>query len=217
MPSSELETPFADRREAGRLLALELEAMAGQPRLAVLGIPRGGVPVAFEIARALGAPLDVLIVRKLGLPEQPELAMGAIASGGARVLNPDVTRYASPEVVEAVTAVERAELERREQAYRGGGPGVHLAGRPVVLVDDGLATGASMKVAIAALRERAPDSITVAVPVAPTSTAAEVEAMVERFTCLVRSDVFFGVGQWYRDFSPTSDDEVRALLAEAAL
>ena len=216
MARTDLGVPFADRREAGRRLAAELADVAGTARLAVLGIPRGGVPVAFEIARALAAPLDVLIVRKLGLPEQPELAMGAIASGGVRILNPEVTRHVSAEVLESVAAAEAAELERRERAYRGGRPALDLAGRPLVLVDDGLATGASMKAAIAALRRRSVTSITVAVPVAPASTATEVEGMVDRLTCLVRSDVFFGVGQWYQDFSPTSDEEVRSLLAEAA-
>jgi putative phosphoribosyl transferase len=207
---------FSDRREAGRYLGRALAELAEHDRLLVLAIPRGGVPVGYEVATALGAPLDVITVRKLGHPEQPELAMGAIASGGVRVLNPDVTLGVSQLAIERVTERERRELERRERAYRGDRPPEDPAGRVVVLVDDGLATGASMRAAIAALRQRGPARIIAAVPVAPPSAATQMRLLADRFVCLILSEIFLGVGEWYEDFSPTTDDEVRDLLAEAA-
>lgn len=207
---------FGDRREAGRYLGRALVEQVKDDELLVLAIPRGGVPVGYEVAIALGAPLDVIIVRKLGHPEQPELAMGAIASGGVRVFNRDVTIGIPRWAIEQVTARERKELERRERAYRGDRPPEDPAGRVVVLVDDGVATGASMRAAIAALRQRRPARIIAAVPVASPSAAAEMRLLADQFVCLIVSEIFFGVGEWYEDFSPTSDDEVRDLLAEAS-
>jgi putative phosphoribosyl transferase len=209
---------FRDRRDAGRRLAERLRDYRGRPDVLVLALPRGGVPVGFEIARALEAPLDVLIVRKLGLPGHEELAMGAIASGGVRVLNPEVVRpLRIPEqLIESVAARERLELERREQLYRGGRSGYDPAGRRVMLVDDGLATGATMKAGIAALRQRRPAEIVVAVPVAPASTCGEMASLADRVVCLLQPELFGGVGEWYQDFRQTSDAEVSSLLAAAA-
>src|SRR5204863_4216151 len=204
--------------EADRLLAKKLVKYAGRDDVIVLGLPRGGVPVASEVALRLGAPLDVLIVRKLGVPRFEELAVGAIASGGVRVLNEDVMR-ALPnvdEVIELVTAKETAELERREQSYRDGRPAPELRDRVVILVDDGLATGATMRAAVAALRQRGVAKIVVAAPVGAPDTCRELEQEADETICAITPEFFQAVGQYYEDFSQTSDEEVRELLARAA-
>ncbi len=209
---------FRDRREAGRLLAEKLAPYAGRSDLVVLALPRGGVPVGYEIARALGAPLDVFVVRKLGVPGQEELAMGAIASGGVRVLNEDVVAYLGipPEVVDAVTLRELRELERRERLYRGSASPLRVAGRTVIVVDDGLATGASMRAAVAALQRLRPKEIIVAVPVAAPATCESFRReMGVECVAVMMPEPFDGVGRWYEDFSQMSDDEVRALLDAA--
>src|SRR5712692_6674454 len=210
--------PFRDRRAAGRQLATRLRAYASRPDVLVLGLPRGGVPVAYEVAQALGVPLDVFIVRKLGVPGFEELAVGAIASGGVRVLNEDVLRALpnAGEIVEAVTARETAELERREQSYRNGRPAPELRGRTAILVDDGLATGATMRAAVKALRQRGAAKIVVAVPVGPLDTCREFEDEADEVICASAPEFFQAVGQYYEDFSQTSDEEVRELLARAA-
>jgi predicted phosphoribosyltransferase len=213
-----MEYAFRNRAEAGRLLAEKLAKYAGRDDVIVLGLPRGGAPVAFEVARRLGAPLDVFIVRKLGVPGFEELAAGAIASGGVRVLNPDVMRaipYAE-EAIEAVTAKETAELERREQIYREGRPAPELRDRIVILVDDGLATGATMRAAVKALRGRDAAKIVVAVPVGPPDTCRELEQEADETVCLSTPVFFQAVGQYYEDFSQTSDEDVRELLSSAA-
>src|SRR5213592_3498859 len=213
-----MERAFPNRIEAGRLLAEKLEKYADRDDVIVLGLPRGGVPVASEVAKRLRAPLDVFIVRKLGVPGFEELAAGAIASGGVRVLNEDVMRaipYAD-EAIEAVTAKETAELERREQIYREGRPPPELRDRVVILVDDGLATGATMRAAVKALRERVVATIVVAVPVAPPDTCHEVEQLADETICLSTPPFFQAVGQYYEDFSQTTDDEVRELLTRSA-
>ena len=183
----------------------------------VLALPRGGVPVAFAVARELDVPLDVFVVRKLGVPGQPELAFGAIASGGAAVMNDDVVSSLrlTPQAMFAVREVERAELARREEMYRAGRGPLEVRGRHAVLVDDGLATGASMRAAVKALKALSPASVTVAVPVAPPETVAALAAEVDDVVCPLQPREFYGVGQWYADFSQTTDDEVRALLARA--
>ena len=205
---------FADRRDAGRHLARELAAWAGRDDVVVLGLPRGGVPVAWEVARALGAPLDVFVVRKLGTPGHRELAMGAIASGGVRVLNDDVIRMygLSPQEIEAVAAEEQRELERRELAYRDGKPPLSLADAVVVLVDDGLATGSTMKAAVQAVRVHRPGRIIVAVPVGAGETCAGLRQMADEVICARTPEPFSAVGLWYRDFDQTTDEEVRTLL-----
>jgi putative phosphoribosyl transferase len=209
---------FADRVEAGRLLAEQLASYVRRPDVIVLALPRGGVPVAYEIAVRLDVPLDIFLVRKLGAPGQPELAMGAIATGGARVLNDEVIRYlaVSPDVIEAVARAEQIELERREHAYRGDRPTPDLQGRIVILVDDGLATGSSMRAAIAAVRAQAPARTVVAVPVAARETFEELKREVEEVVCLRMPEPFAAVGLWYDDFSQTGDEEVRELLQRAA-
>jgi putative phosphoribosyl transferase len=209
---------FADRVEAGRLLAEQLRSYAGQPDAIVLALPRGGLPVAYEIATRLHLPLDIFLVRKLGAPGQPELAMGAIATGGARVLNEDVIRYLSvpPEVIDAVAYAEQIELDRREQAYRGERPTPDLRGKQVILVDDGLATGSSMRAAIGTVRTQSPARIVVAVPVAARETCDELKREVEELVCLRTPEPFSAVGLWYEDFSQTSDEEVRDLLQRAS-
>ena len=211
MPRSDI---FRDRTEAGRQLADELLHYGGRKDTIVLALPRGGVPVAAEVARRLALPLDVFIVRKLGVPGHEELAMGAIASGGVRVLNYDVLNAlnAPSEVVEAVTAAEREELLRREQQYRRNRPPPDLRGRSVILIDDGLATGATMRAAVAAPRQQGAARIIVAVPVGAASTCRELKEEVDEAICLIASDTFIGVGQYYEDFSQTSDEEVRELL-----
>lgn len=208
---------FHDRNEAGQLLAQRLLHYANRPVVLVLGLPRGGVPVAYEVARALHAPLDVMLVRKLGVPGQEELAMGAIASGGKRVVNEEVVLGLGipPQVIEAVTAQEQRELARRERRYRGNRPPLDIHGRTVILVDDGLATGATMRAAIAALRQQQPARVVVAVPVAPPSVCQELRAVADEVVCLLAPEPFFGVGAWYDDFSPTTDEEVRRLLKRA--
>ncbi|HEV8485283.1 MAG TPA: phosphoribosyltransferase [Blastocatellia bacterium] len=208
---------FTNRAEAGRVLAGRLKAYAHQTDVLVLALPRGGVPVAFEVAEALDAPLDVFLVRKLGTPGHSELAMGAIASGGVRVLNPMVVEYlAIPDrVIDRVTADEQKELERRERAYRDDRPPIAALGRAIILVDDGLATGATMRAAVAALKQQHPARIVVAVPVAPVSTCEELGQEVDEVVCPLSPQQFDGVGRWYEDFSQTTDDEVRALLEQS--
>ena len=209
---------FRDRREAGRVLAGLLARHRDRPGVIVLGLPRGGVPVAYEVATALGAPLDVFLVRKLGVPGHEEVAMGAIAYGGALVLNEDVVRGLGvrPEVVQRVAEREGRELLRREQAYREGRPAPELAGRTVIVVDDGLATGASMRAAIQALRRLRPTRIVVAVPAAPESTCRELEALVDEVVCATTPTPFLAVGESYWDFTQTTDEEVRDLLRAAS-
>jgi putative phosphoribosyl transferase len=208
---------FRDRREAGRALALELQRYAWRPDVIILALPRGGVPVGYEIAQALHVPLDVLIVRKLGVPGYEELAMGAIASGGIRVLHETVIQELglSAAVIDQVSREEELELLRREQAYRGHRPPRPLEGLTVVLVDDGLATGSTMRAAIAAVRQRQAAQVIVAVPVAAEETCQELRHQADAVYCTVTPAPFFGVGQWYEQFGQTSDDEVRELLHRA--
>ncbi|MSO84130.1 MAG: phosphoribosyltransferase [Acidobacteria bacterium] len=208
---------FVNRREGGRVLADRLRAYAGREDVLVLGLPRGGVPVAYEVARSLGAALDVFVVRKLGVPQQPELAMGAIASGGVRVLNDDVVRsYRIPlEAIEAVALGEERELARRERAYRNGRPAVPIEGQVVLLVDDGLATGSTMRAAIAAIRRLHPSRVIVAVPVGARETCQALRALADEVVCVNMPAAFSAVGVWYADFSQTTDDEVTGLLQDA--
>jgi predicted phosphoribosyltransferase len=207
--------PFRDRSEAGRLLASKLAAYGNHPDVLVLALPRGGVPVAYEVARALGAPLDVFLVRNLGVPGHEELAMGAVATGGVRVLNDQVVRALRiPDyVIDAVTAQEQQELTRRERLYRGGRPPPDVRGRTVILVDDGLATGATMHAAIKALRQLQPARLVVAVPTAAPETCEALRAEVDEVICAITPEPFYAVGLWYEDFSQTTDEEVRDLLA----
>lgn len=209
---------FDDRRAAGVALAGRLQRFKGREDVVVLALPRGGVPVGYEVARALEAPLDVFLVRKLGVPGHEELAMGAIASGGIRVVNDDVVSwYRIPmTVIDRVAREQQQELERREQAYRDGRAPVELTGRVVLLVDDGLATGSSMKAAVEAVRAHAPSRIVVAVPVGAPDTCSALADLADEAICLQTPEPFSAVGQWYRDFSQTSDDEVRRLLQESA-
>ena len=213
-----MERAFANRTEAGRLLAEELVKYAGRDDVVVLGLPRGGVPVAYEVAKRLRALLNVFIVRKLGVPGFEELAAGAIACGGVRVLNEDVMRSIphADEAIEAVTARETTELERREQIYRQGRPAPELRHRIVILVDDGLATGATMRAAVKALRQSGAAKIVVAVPVGPPETCRELEEEADETICLSTPEFFQAVGQYYEDFSQTSDEDVRELLSQAA-
>jgi putative phosphoribosyl transferase len=213
-----MERTFSNRTEAGRLLAEKLANYAGHTDVIVLGLPRGGVPVAYEVAKRLEVPLDVFIVRKLGVPGFEELAVGAIASGGVRVLNEDVMRALpnADETIESVTAKETAELERREQSYRDGRPVPELRDRILILVDDGLATGATMRAAVKALRQRGAAKIVVAVPVGPPDTCRELEGEADETICLCTPEFFQAVGQYYEDFSQTSDEDVRELLTRAA-
>jgi predicted phosphoribosyltransferase len=210
--------PYEDRRRAGVELAARLDQFKGRNDVVVLALPRGGVPVAYEVARALDAPLDVFVVRKLGLPGYPELAMGAIASGGVRVLNDEVVAwYRIPDaVIDKVAHEEQAELERRERAYRNGRTPVELRGRIVLLVDDGLATGSTMKAAVKAVRAHAPSRVVVAVPVGSPDTCREFADVADEIVCARAPDRFAAVGQWYRDFSQTTDEEVRDLLYGAS-
>jgi putative phosphoribosyl transferase len=213
-----MERAFENRAEAGRQLAEKLDEYEGRGDVIVLGLPRGGVPVAYEVAKRLRAPLDVFTVRKLGVPGFEELAAGAIASGGVRVLNQDVVRAIphAEEAIEAVTARETAELERREQIYREGRPPPELRDRTVILVDDGLATGATMRAAVKALRQRGVAKIVVAVPVGPPDTCRELEQEADETICLSTPAFFQAVGQYYEDFSQTSDEDVRELLSQTA-
>ena len=208
---------YANRREAGVDLAARLSALRERDDVVVLGLPRGGVPVAYEVAVALGAPLDVFVVRKLGVPGHAELAMGAIASGGVRVMNEDVLAwYSMPEAaIERVARAEGLELERREQEYRSGQPLVSVGGRIVVLVDDGLATGSTMKAAVQAVRALAPARIVVAVPVGAVDTCRALAATADEVVCARTPEPFSAVGLWYRDFSQTTDEEVRELLEQS--
>ena len=213
---ADIPEPYRDRRHAGVELARHLADVKGQD-VVVLALPRGGVPVAFEVARALDAPLDVFVVRKLGLPGHPEFAMGALASGGVRVLNDEVVRlYRIPEqAVDAIAKDERIELERRERAYRSQRPALDVRGRTVVLIDDGLATGSTMKAAVEAVRALSPARIIVAVPVGSPDTCREFAGIADEIVCARRPEHFAAVGQWYDDFRQTTDEEVRELLQAA--
>ena len=208
---------FRDRSDAGRQLAGQLERLRGEPNLLVLALPRGGVPVGFEVAQTLAAPLDVFVVRKLGVPGHEELAMGAIATGGARVLNDEVVARLgiTPAVLQSVTAREATEVARRERLYRGDRPAPEVFGRTAILVDDGLATGATMRAAVSAVRQQAPALIVVAVPTGSGETCRDLRDDADEVVCLITPDPFLAVGFWYDDFGQVSDDEVRALLDRA--
>ncbi len=208
---------YKDRPHAGRQLARRLQHYAGEPGAIVLALPRGGVPVAFEVAQALGAELDVLLVRKLGMPHNEEYAMGAIGSGGVRVLQPGVPGLmgVTQEQVDAVTAREQRELERRNRLYRGGRPAPRLAGRCVILVDDGIATGASMLAAVRVVRRQAVARLVVAAPVGAPDTVARLEQEADEVVCPLAPPRFHAVGQYYRAFGQTDDEEVQDLLAQA--
>jgi predicted phosphoribosyltransferase len=209
---------FRNRTDAGRALARRLRPYANRPDVLILALPRGGVPVAYEVALALHVPLDVFLVRKLGVPGQEELAMGAIASGGVRVLNDEVVNALQipDEIIQSVAETEWRELERRERAYRDDRPWPDIRGRTIVLIDDGLATGTTMRAAIAALRQQGPARIVVAVPVASASTCEEFRELAEDVVCVQTPEPFYAVGAWYDDFTQTSDVEVHALLDDAA-
>ena len=206
--------PFRDRVEAGEELAARLTAYRDRDDVLVLGLPRGGVPVAREVARALGVPFDVYVVRKLGVPGHEELAMGAIATGGVRQVNRDVVEALGipPNVIDAVAAREQVELDRREQEYRGTRRALLLTNKTVILVDDGLATGSTMRAAVVAVRQQQPARVIVAVPVGAASTCADLATEADDVICVRTPDPFVAVGLWYRDFTPTTDHEVRALL-----
>lgn len=210
---------FQDRSEAGKHLALKLSKYASDPNVIVMALPRGGVPVAYEVARALQVPLDVFLVRKMGVPGNAELALGAIASGGVRVLNDEVVSYLhiSKDTIDEVARNEQVELERRERLYRGNRPPLDLRGQTVILVDDGLATGATMRAAVAALRQQHPAHIIVAVPVAARTTCEAFEAMADDIVCMCDRiyEPFYAVGLWYEDFRQTTDAEVREFLERA--
>lgn len=208
---------FKNRMEAGRFLAMRLSNFANRADVLVLALPRGGVPVAYEVAAALNVPMDVFLVRKLGVPGHQELAMGAIATGDVRVLNDDVVRYLGipDEVIDAVAAQEQEELERRAQLYRGDRPARPVQNRVVILVDDGLATGSTMRAAALALRQQHPAAIVVAVPVASSQTCEEFRAEVDDVICALTPEPFYAVGLWYEDFDQTTDAEVRDLMARA--
>lgn len=207
--------PYTDRQEAGEVLARALQHLRGRAGLLVLALPRGGVPVGYEVARALGAPLDVLIVRKLGHPHHEEYAMGAIASGGIRVMNPEAERYVKPADVERIARREQAELERRELQYRGEAAPLALSGRVVVLVDDGLATGSTMRAAARAVRQQEPAWTCIAVPVGAPETCEALRAEADEVVCPAQPMPFRAVGLWYRAFPQTGDEEVRHLLDAA--
>jgi predicted phosphoribosyltransferase len=212
-------TPFVDRHDAGRVLASRLARYAGRDDVLVLGLPRGGVPVAYEVAQALGTPMDLFLVRKLGTPGHRELAMGAIASGGIRVLNDEVVRwYRIPEPeIERVVREEEQELDRRERAYREGRPAPNLENRIVILIDDGLATGSTMRAAAQAVRQRHPSRVVVAVPVGARDTCAELVSVADEVICARMPEPFSAVGQWYLDFAQTDDDEVQRLLQQSTI
>jgi putative phosphoribosyl transferase len=213
----DMEKPLKNRTEAGRLLAEKLTVYANREDVIVLGLPRGGLPVAYEIANKLNAPLDVFVVRKLGVPWQEELAMGAIATGGVRVLNDEVVRAygISDDEIALVEAKEQKELERRECAYRGGRPALDVRGRTVILVDDGIATGTTMRAGLAALRKLQPARIVVAVAVAPESTFEELKAEADEVVCILTPEAFIAISMWYERFAQTTDEQVRDLLARA--
>lgn len=210
-------TQFRDRSEAGKFLATKLSAYANRSDVSVLGLPRGGIPVAFEVAKALNVPLDVFVVRKLGVPGQEELAMGAIASGGVRVLNAQVMRSLciTSEVIDRVAASEAQELERREKLYRGNQPAPDYTGRTIILVDDGLATGSTMRAALEALRQHQPSCIVVAVPIAAPEICEEFRLEVDEMVCYSTPERLWSVGGGYEDFSQTTDEEVCYLLEKA--
>jgi len=212
---SEPRLPYRDRREAGRVLAQALQAWRGRPGLLVLALPRGGVAVGFEVAQALEAPLDVFIVRKLGYPGHEEYAMGAIASGGVRVMTPSPDTAVSPQELARVVAREEAELARREQLYRGDRPRPDLRGRAVIVVDDGLATGSTMRAAVTAIRRQQPAHLTIAVPVGAPQTCRALRQEADDLVCPAMPDPFRAVGLWYRNFPQATDEEVHALLDEA--
>lgn len=209
---------FRDRTDAGEQLAAQLLQYSNRGDVIVLALPRGGVPVGYEVASALGAPLDVFVVRKLGVPWHPELAMGAIASGGIRVLNGDVisSLRITDEIVEAVAEREQVELDRREEAYRGGRLRPDVRGKVVILVDDGLATGSTMRAAVAAVRTLGPSRVVVAVPVGARDACRELERGADEVVCVETPEPFFGVGSWYDDFRQTTDEEVVELLVRAS-
>ena len=208
---------FRDRTQAGRLLADELKRYRHRENVLVLALPRGGVPVGFEVAQALHAPLDVFVVRKLGLPGHEELAMGAIASGGVRVLNEEVVNKLriSETTIEAVAAKEKEELKRRELLYRGHNVPPDIHRNTIILVDDGIATGSTMRAAIAAIKQQKPARLVIAVPTGAPSSCAEIEPLVDELVCLMMPRDFYAVGQWYENFSQTSDEEVARLLEES--
>jgi putative phosphoribosyl transferase len=208
--------PYRDRHDAGAELASRLMVFKGRDDVVVLALPRGGVPLGHAVAAALDAPLDIVLVRKLGLPNFPELAMGAIASGGVRIVNDDVIQWygITQSTLETVTQHELAELERRERRYRSGRPPVPLEGKIVILIDDGLATGSTMRAAVEAVRAQAPAKVVVAVPVGSVDACRDITAVADEVVCARTPDVFAAVGQWYRDFSQTSDEEVSQLLNE---
>jgi putative phosphoribosyl transferase len=210
---------FQDRMGAGQLLAEKLAGYASQPEVIVLGLPRGGVPVAFEVAKALHAPLDVFVVRKLGTPGRCELAMGAIATGGVRVLNEEVVRALniSMETIEAATEKEKQELKRRELAYRGSETEPQVRGATVILIDDGIATGSTVRAAVRALVAQGPARLVLAVPIVAASTYSELRREVDEIVALLMPKRFYGVGEWYENFSQTSDAEVTDLLNRAKL
>jgi putative phosphoribosyl transferase len=209
---------FIDRRDAGRVLASRLTKYAGRDDVIVLGLPRGGVPVAYEVASALGAPMDVFLVRKLGTPGHRELAMGAIASGGVRVLNEDVVHWygISESAIERIAREEQEELERRERAYRDDRPPPDFTNKVVILIDDGLATGSTMRAAARAVRARRPARVVIAVPVGAPQTCAELAASADEVICARMPEPFSAVGQWYLNFEQTDDDEVRELLQKSS-
>lgn len=210
---------FQDRRDAGKKLATKLSRYAGRAGVVVLALPRGGVPVAYEVAKALNAPLDIFLVRKLGVPGREELAMGAIASGGVRVLNNSIVQPLNipDSVINAVAEREQLELERREQAYRTGRSRPDLPGKTVILVDDGLATGATMAAAVTGVRALGAGKVVVAVPTAAPETCEAFESFVDETICAETPQPFYGVGMWYVDFAQTEDDEVRELMERAAV
>ena len=212
-----LRTQFRDRNEAGQLLAKKLSVYANRPEVIILGLPRGGVPVAAQVALKLSAPMDVFLVRKLGLPGRPELAMGAIAMGGVRVLNSElVDALRIPgDLIDAVTAAEQRELQRRQVAYRDGLPAPEVRGRTVIVVDDGIATGSTMLAAVAALRKLKTGRIVVAAPTIAPATYHQIREAVDDVAAVMVPEKFYGVGQWFEDFSQTTDEEVRELLKQA--
>jgi putative phosphoribosyl transferase len=210
--------PFADRAEAGRILGAKLVAYSRRRDVIVLGLPRGGVPLAYEVARVLSVPLDVLVVRKLGTPWQRELAMGAVAPGNVQVLDLSLVKQlgVSSEAIEEVATAERKELERQERLYRGNRQSLSVAGKTVILVDDGIATGACILAAIAAVRKQGATRIIVAVPVAPASACSAIRMEADEVISVAEPEMFFAVSQWYEDFSQTSDEEVRKLLEKSS-
>lgn len=213
-----MRTQFFNRTEAGQFLAENLSGYANRDDVLVIALPRGGVPVAAEVAKRLNAPLDVFVVRKLGLPGHPELAMGAISSGGVRVFNGEVVNALRipDEVIDAVSAEELAELQRREQTYRAGLPPLDVEGKTIIVVDDGIATGSTMLAAVSALRQLNAARIIIAAPVIAASTHREMQRAADEVTAVIMPERFYAVGAWYQDFSQTSDEEVRNLLARAA-